>query len=89
MQATSQQLDCLLQMGRRSRTAASHLDHILSDAALAASGPLLRELCALPSTSELTALSVGVRCGFVDIIASALDDAFEDLGYGEEPDCVR
>lgn len=60
------------------------LDRGISDADVSSIAPLLREICARPDVSHTLALELGVQCGLLDIVASARDGAFEELGYASD-----
>ena len=60
------------------------LDRRMSDADVSSIAPLLREMCARPDVSHTLALQLGVQCGLLDIVASARDESFEELGYASD-----
>lgn len=76
----------LLGKGVTFAAAAPHMSHVMSDAAVASTGPLLRELCTEPGVPRTVALATGVKCGLLDVIASARDGAFEELGFSDDGD---
>lgn len=71
----------LLGKGASFTAAVPHLSHNMSATAVSSTGPLLRELCADLTVPRTAALAVGVMCGLLDVIASARDGAFSELGF--------